>query len=119
MLLNELQVSKSNLKLLMRMYTDIKASICVNSQISEPFMMHEGVRQGCPASHLVFSLYMDRLEAFLESNLLAHLTAPAKRALRVAGILLPSLLFADDIVFLDTQQMIAQRILDTLSEFCA
>ena len=103
MLLNELQVSKSNLKLLMRMYTDIKASVYVNTQISEPFMMHEGVRQGCPASPLVFSLYMDRLEAFLESNLLTHLTAPEKRALRVAGILLPRLLFADDIVFLAAQ----------------
>ena len=55
----------------------------------------------------------------IPGNLLAHLTAPEKRALRVAGILLPSLLFADDIVFLATQQMIAQRILDTLSEFCA
>ena len=97
MLLNELQVSKSNLKLLMRMYTDFKASVCIYSQISEPFMMHEGVRQGCPASPLVFSLYMDRLEAFLESNLLAHLAASEKRALRVAGIRLPSLLFADDI----------------------
>ena len=70
--------------------------------------MHEGVRQGCPGSPLVFSLYMDRLEAFLESNLLTHLTAPEKHALRVAGILLPSLLFIDDIVFLTTQQMIAQ-----------
>ena len=82
-------------------------------------MMHEGLRQGCPASPLVFSLYMDRLEAFLESNLLAHLTAPEKHALWVAGILLPSLLFSDDIVFLATQQMIAQRIPGTLSEFCA
>ena len=62
---------------------------------------------------------MDRLEAFLESNLLAHLTTPEKHALRVAGILLPSLLFADDIVFLATQQMIAQCILAILSEFCA
>ena len=68
--------------------------------------MHEGVRQGCPASPLVFSLYMDRLEAFLESNLLTHLTAPEKRALRVAGILLPSLLFADDIVFMGTDMRV-------------
>ena len=119
MLLNELKVSKSNLKLLMRMYTDIKASVCVNYQFSEPFMMYEGVRQGCPASPLVFLLYMDRLKAFLESNLLSHLTAPEKRALRVAGILLPSVLFTDEIVFLATQKLIAQCILDTLSEFYA
>ena len=65
--------------------------------------MYEGVRQGCPAGPLVFSLYMDRLEAFPESNLLAQLTAPDKCELRVSGILLPSLLFSDDIVFLATQ----------------
>ena len=81
--------------------------------------MHERVRQGCSASPFVFSLYMDKLKVFLESNLLAHLTAPKKYALRVAGTLLSSLIFADDIVFLITQQLIAQCILDTLLEFCA
>ena len=120
MLLNDLQVSKENLKLLMRMYTYIKASVCINSQFSEPFMKHEGVKQGYPASPFVFSLYtLDRLGAFLEFNLLAHLNAPEKRAPRVAGILLPSLIVSDDIIFLATQQVIAQRILDILSEFCA
>ena len=38
----------------------------------------------------------------MESNLLSHLTATKKCAIRVAGILLPSLLFADDIVFMGT-----------------
>ena len=103
LLLNELEVSKSNLKLLMRIYTDIKALFCINYQSFEPYLMHKGVRQGWPARPLVFSLYMDRLKAFLESNLLAHLTAFEKHALRVAGILLSSLLFSDNIVFLSTQ----------------
>ena len=81
--------------------------------------MHEGFREGCPASPLVFSLYIDRLKALLESNLLAHLTSPEKYALRFPGIQLPSLLFSDDIVFLATQQLIAQCILGILSEFYA
>ena len=119
MLINELKVSKLNLKLLMRMYTDIRVSVCINSQFCEPFEMHEGVRQGCPVSPLVFSLYMVRLGAFLESNLLGNLTAPEKRALRVPGILLTSLLFIDDIVFLSTQWLVAQCILDTLADFCS
>ena len=38
----------------------------------------------------------------MESNLLSHLTATKKRAIRVAGILLPSLLFTDEIVFMGT-----------------
>ena len=62
---------------------------------------------------------MDRLEAFVESNLLSHLTATEKRAIRVAGILLPSLLFADDIVFMGTDMGVVYRILDALSTFCA
>ena len=62
---------------------------------------------------------MDWLEAFVESNLLSHLTATEKCAIRVAGILLPSLLFSDDIVFMGTDMHVVQRILDTLSTFCA
>ena len=78
-------------------------------------MMYEGIRQGYSASPFVFSRYIDRLEAFIELELLAHLTAPEKRALKVTGILLHSLLFADDIVFPITQYLIAQHILDKLS----
>ena len=43
-LLNELGICESNLKLLMRMYSDIKASVCINGEYAEPFYMHEGVR---------------------------------------------------------------------------
>ena len=45
---------------------------------------------------------MDQLEAFVESNLLSYLTATEKYAIRAAGILLPSFLFSDDIVFMGT-----------------
>ena len=62
---------------------------------------------------------MDRLEAFVESNLLSHLTATKKRTIRLAGILLPSLLFVDDIVFLGSDMWVVQHILDTLSTFSA
>ena len=50
----------------------------------------------------MFSLYMDRLEGFLEQGLLANLTTVEKRAVRIAGLLMPGLLFADDILFLST-----------------
>ena len=45
---------------------------------------------------------MDWLEAFVESNLLSHLTATEKHTIRVSGTLLPSLLFSNDIVFMGT-----------------
>ena len=117
-LLNELQVSESNLKCLMRMYSEIRAAVCVEGKYAEDFAMHEGVRQGCPASPLVFSLYMDRLEQFLESEMLSNMNGTAKRALRIAGILLPGLLFADDIVFTARSLEALQRTMETLSDFC-
>ena len=36
----------------------------------------------------------------------------------MVGILLPMLLFADDIVFLATSRLVMQRLLDGLSSFC-
>ena len=42
----------------------------------------------------------------MESNLLSHLTATNKCAIRVADILLPSLPFADDIVFMGTDMWV-------------
>ena len=50
----------------------------------------------------MFSLYMDRLEGFLEQGLLANLTAVEKHAVQIVGLLIPGLLFADDILFLST-----------------
>ena len=50
----------------------------------------------------MFSLYMDRLEGFLEQGLLANLTTVEKWAVQIAGLLIPGLLFADDILFLST-----------------
>ena len=55
----------------------------------------------------------------MELNLLSHLNATKKCAIRVAGILLPSLLFSDNIVFMGTNIHVLERILDTLSTFCA
>ena len=45
---------------------------------------------------------MDRLERFLTSQVVAHLSAKERDAIRFAGVLVPSLLFADDIVFMGT-----------------
>ena len=96
----------------------MRASVCVEGDYGAPFDMREGVRQGCPASPLLFSLYMDRLERFLSSEVLASLSARELDAIRLVGLLLPMLLFADDIVFLATSRAVMQRLLDGLSTFC-
>ena len=55
----------------------------------------------------------------MDSNLLSHLTVTEQCAIRVAGILLPRLLFSDDNVLMGTNVHVVQHILDTLSIFCA
>ena len=100
------------------MYTDIRASVLIGRAFSQPFDMREGVRQGCPASPLVFSLYADRIEEFLQSELVAHLSARERSAVCIAGLSLPVLLFADDMVLLGTDREVVQRLLDTLGAFC-
>ena len=49
------------------------------------------IKQGCPASPLLFSLYLDELETLLE-DASEHIDCP-----RVAQLLIAILMFADDI----------------------
>ena len=46
----------------------------------------------------------------MEFNLLSHLTATKKCAIRVSGIVLPSLLVSNDIVFVGTNMQVAMYI---------
>ena len=62
----ELGIDQGTVKSLYRMYHDIRASVLIGSEYSAPFPMREGVRQGCPASPLVFSLFADRVEQFID-----------------------------------------------------
>ena len=62
---------------------------------------------------------MDRLEDYIRSERLAGMMARELDAVRVAGQLVPLLLFADDIVLMATSQGVVQSLLDTLGDFCA
>ena len=70
-----------------------------------------GVKQGCPASPLLFSLYLDELEALLEAS--EDIDCP-----RIAEILLAILLFAHDIALFSYSHCGLQRQLDILYAFC-
>ena len=101
-LASELGIAAGTVKCIARMYESVRASVLLGKEYSRPFDMREGVRQGCPASPLIFSLYMDRLETFLRSEVVAGLSGEEKAAIRLSGSLIPLLLFADDIVIMAT-----------------
>ena len=45
---------------------------------------------------------MDRLDGFLQSQVVEGLTSAELHSVRVAGLLLPALLFADDLLLLSS-----------------
>ncbi len=73
------------------MYAADKACVLTKDGPTELFECGIGVKQGCPASPLLFSLYLDELEKLLEEAA-ADIDCP-----RLTEILLAILLFADDI----------------------
>ena len=72
-----------------------------------------GVKQGCPISPLLFSLYLDELETLLEE------ASEETDCPRLAELLIAILLFADDIALFSYSSKGLQRQLDILQSFCA
>ena len=60
---------------------------------------------------------MDRLEAFILQDLECG-TAAERESVHVAGLLLPLLLFADDLVLLSCSLPTLQQLLAVLAAFC-
>ncbi len=56
------------LRVIQNMYDDVKSRICHNNTYSNIFNCEIGVRQGENLSPLLFSLYLNDLQAFLENT---------------------------------------------------
>ena len=70
------------------------------------------MKQGCPASPLLFGLYLDELETLLE-DASEHIDCP-----RLAQLLIAILMFADDIALFSYSPRGLQHQLNILQEFC-
>ena len=89
----------------------------IDGSLSTEFPLNVGILQGCPAFLLVFSLYMDHLEAFV-MEALASWPAADREDVWVIGVLVPLLLFVDNLVLLARSARVAMRLLDLLSAWC-
>ena len=99
------------LTFLQSMYAANKACVLTRDGSTGLFDCSIGVKQGCPASPLLFSLYLDDFEALLEVS--EEIDCP-----RIAEILLAILLFADDIALFPYSHRGLQQQLDILGAFC-
>jgi hypothetical protein len=93
------------------MYSDLRLRVRLGGQQGDTFPSTRGVKQGDPLFPLLFGLFIDRLESFLEGR------APTLDV-KVTGRLLRAILYADDIVLLAESGQDLQALLDVLEEFC-
>ncbi|VDI15400.1 blast:LINE-1 retrotransposable element ORF2 protein [Mytilus galloprovincialis] len=59
---------ESLLRWINTLYTDIKGCILNNGWISRPFNIERGIRQGCPASSIIFVIAVEILASRLRQN---------------------------------------------------
>ncbi len=113
----DLKVPPDIVRALILPYTGVTQQVVVDGELSQSFTIDKGVRQGCPASPLIFSLFLDRIEEFIHHHM-AEWTYQEQDSVRMAGLLLPLLLFPDDIVLVGRCPLVVQRLLEVLSQFC-
>jgi hypothetical protein len=84
------------LSALQAMYRDVRCRVRTPQGLADSFESTWGVKQGCPLSPLLFSLYVDPLkEELLTEDATDDIDGDF---LSLAGVSVPRLLFADDLV---------------------
>ena len=93
------------------LYSHDSAAVQNQEGISDIFDCLMGVKQGCPLSAMLFGLFVDGLEQHLMDTL-GH-DAPS-----LSGLLVPLLLYADDLTIMSTTPAGLQRHINALQLFC-
>ena len=104
-------VSRDVFSSLQSIYDQDKACVLTGEGPTEMFEWNVEVKQGCPASVLLLSLYLDELEAMLE-DASEHIDCPC-----LAQLLIAILIFANDIALFSYSPRGLQHPLDILQEF--
>ena len=99
-------------------YENIKSNIVYNSNVSDYFMCNKGVRQGENLSPILFALYLNDLEHFLEDKSLRGLESISEEMESKLQIYLKMfvILYADDTVLLAESADDLQKQLDYFNE---
>ncbi len=109
--LEELGVAGRILDVIKSLYAHDSAAVRSSQGISAIFRCLMGVKQGCPLSPTLFGLYVDGLEKHLLDT--ADIDAPT-----LMGVMVPLLLYADDLILMSESAAGLQKQLDALASFC-
>ena len=110
--LHQVGVSTKILILLQSIYEKSSSVIKVKNDISTSFPYQRGVRQGCPLSPLLFSLFLSDLDSFMT----VHNNCKGVRLLEQT---VNSLMFADDLVIFSDTNKDLQHSLSVLEAYCS
>ena len=118
------KLSKTNingkcLKFIMNMYENIKSKISTSEGNSVFFPCQTGVRQGENLSPIMFSIYLNDLEQYLNSHMAPGITCETRNdANYVVYLKLFILLFADDTVLFGNSKEDLQLVLNIFERYC-
>ena len=107
--LSSIGVSTKLLKLLIDIYRNAKSCIQLCGKYTDSFICNTGVRQGCPLSPILFTLFTSDL---LDEIKQCYGVMLGSR--KVAG-----LMFADDLILLANNQQDLQSSLNLLYGYCS
>ena len=99
------------LDIIKSLYAHDSAAVQSSQGISAIFRCLMGVKQGCPLSPTLFGLYVDGLEKHLLGT--ADIDAPT-----LMGVMVPLLLYADDLTLMSESVSGLQTQLNALASFC-
>ena len=110
MKLSALGFSTRMLKILQNMYLNASSVVMMDGCISTSFPCKIGVRQGCPLSPILFSLYISDLESQISCESTGFIT--------ILNQSICTLMFADDLALFADSPAGLQHSLSILEQFC-
>ncbi len=106
-------VEGTMLQAIQAMYADVPVCVRTAEGLSGCFQSTLGVKQGCPLSPLLFGVFLDDWEGHLQAAVGGSADLP-----RLAGRLVPPLLFADDMLLISLSAAGLQAQLHCLQAYC-
>ena len=102
--LKRMGINQKFITIMMSLYKDSTVIVRVNGHDSEQVEVKSGVRQGCPLSPLLFTLYMSDIGYVIENSPVG---------VNIWGKIISGLLFVDDIVLIGRNRYEVERLLKT------